>query len=295
MLCGLLGLLIGVVGCDRTPVAPNDVDGMAAQPTTSAIRLAVLSPALATILRDLGAGDLIVARHDFDRADDRVPAAGHQGAIDYEMLLAVRPTHVHVEWGRRPVPARLVSLAEREGWTLMNHTLETLDDITRTADALHAAYGETGTAAPGASLAQAWARREPPLESVGRVLLLGSIEPPAAFGPGSFHYQLLTSIGATPAIALGSAWVELDHEDLIALSPDAIVLIEPRPGGRGRGAMGRAALDALGSLRDLPLPAIVTGRVAVLDGELYHTPSTAMAACARDLAAVLSQWRDEKP
>jgi ABC-type hemin transport system substrate-binding protein len=282
----LLGLM--VVGCGREP-EPTAKDAGA--------RLVVLSPALAVILRNVGAENLMVGRHDFDPVFTDLPACGHQGGIDYERLLSLRPTHVLIEWGSRDLPPRLVSLAESNGWVIERYEIRTLDDILSAAEALETEFGPKPITEPiRDSLEQAWARSEVPLGRVGLVLLLAATGPPGALGPGSFHYEILERLGATPAMTRGGPWVELDSEDILALAPDAIVLVVPKPGGIGIGAIGADAVAELGAVGSLDIPAVRSGRVAVLDGVSYLTPSTAMGDFARDLREVLEGWAEgEEP
>lgn len=259
-------------------------------------RLVVLSPAMAVILIDVGARPLIVGRHDFDQVLNDLPACGHQGGIDYETLLAVRPTHVLIEWGDRPLPDRLVALAEANGWEIERHDLRTLGDITSVSDQLQREFGSDPDAQPvSVGLERAWTRSDRALGRVGTVLLLGATAPPGAIGPDTCHHEILTRLGARPAIREGAPWIELDSEDIIALAPDAIVLIDPQPGGKGIAGVGPATLDRLGVIASLDVPAVRNGRVAVLDGVSYLTPSTAMADFATDLRTVLEGWADETP
>jgi ABC-type Fe3+-hydroxamate transport system substrate-binding protein len=261
----------------------------------SAPRLVVLSPALSVTLQDVGAGGLIVGRHDFDETLPDVPPAGHQFGIDYEALLALRPTHVLLEWGQRPLPDRLVALAERNGWTLRSYELDTLEEIEATADQLQQTFGDADAEPASAALERAWARSDKPLGRVGRVLLLGVATPPTALGPGSFHDEILRRLGATPAIDEGTPWMELDAEDVVAMNPDAIVLIAPARNGTGIGATGQDALADMGVIAGLDVAAVRSGRVAILDGFNAHKPSTAMGDLADDLRTVLEGWADETP
>lgn len=285
----LLALLLSLAilcGCSRRP-------GPTPSPTDSRPRLVVLSPALAVVLRDLGAGDLVVGRHNYDTMFPDLPACGQQGAIDYERVLAVQPTDILIEWGSQPLPDRLLSLVDSNGWHLHRFEIATLEDIEQAITELQRLYAPDRSGEPlSASFDRALKRREG-LDRVGRVLLLGAIDPPTVLGPGSCHAQVLERIGATPAVTAGGPWIELGLEDVLTMAPDAIVLVLPRPGGTGIGAVGDHAVPLLGSISRLKLDAIVRGRVAVFDGELYHTPSTAMAAFADDLANVLQTWAKE--
>lgn len=281
---GLLCSFLLLFACGRSP---------SVAPPASGTRLVVLSPALAVILRDLGAGDLVVGRHNYDMVFTDLPACGQQGAIDYERVLALQPSDVLIEWGAQALPARLLELSEANGWEVRRFDLRTLDDITQASAELQRLYAPEREEALSEQFAASLFKR-PGIERVGRVLLLGAVDPPTVLGPGSFHAQVLERIGGTPAVTEGGPWIELGLEDVLTISPDAIVLVMPRAGGTGVGAVGSDAVEMLGSMSRLRLRAIEQGRVAVLDGALYHTPSTAMADFAEDLAEVMETWA-EKP
>ena len=205
------GLLCIGAGCDR---------GASDQPAAEAgevLRLAVLSPAVAIILRDLGLEDAIVARHAYDRdLDQSLPVAGDQAGIDDESLLRTRPTHVLLEWGPRDLPPRLESLAERRGWTVRSVRLLTLDDIRSATRELGALTGNPATQKRAEELVhrmdEAWAPRPDIAAAAGRTLALYWTDPPGAAGPGSFHQQMLESMGAQPAIKDGEPYIALDGE-----------------------------------------------------------------------------------
>jgi ABC-type Fe3+-hydroxamate transport system substrate-binding protein len=246
------------------------------------------------MLRDLGVADQIVGRHGWDMVLDKsVPVCGDQTGIDYEALIRAAPTDIVLEWGsRKPLPARLDELAASRHWRVANYTLLTLDEVQSVAADLQSRF------APGApSLAErmgrAWSRRGDGFPGVGRVLLLASVDPPAALGPGSFHQQILERIGGTPAITRGEPYITMDAEDLLHLAPDAIVLISPR--GRNAPARAQAATpdevrSVLGGLGSLDIPAARNGHLALMDDPLSLTPSSAMIGFADELAQVLEGW-----
>lgn len=320
----ILVLVLGLTGCNRgggsaAPQAGRE-DGE---------RIVAFSPAVAVMLRDLGVADRIVGKHDYDRVlPGHVRAVGHQGAIDYEALLGVDPTHVVIEWGSRPLPPRLIELAEGQDWEIVNVTLLTLDDIARTVDDLAILFGAVefggrgssrppGIGAPedlhlmprftdpanrfeadlpSARLARAWSRRGAGFEDLGGVLLLSATDPPGALGPGSFHHQILVRIGGTPAITSGAPWMELDAEDIHRLAPAAIVLIAPRDVGVEATPVGPAELRLrLGRIAELDIPAVRAGRLGLIDDPLALLPSTSMAGFADDLAVLLASWHNQTP
>ncbi|MEM7754045.1 MAG: hypothetical protein AAF297_00235 [Planctomycetota bacterium] len=315
--------LVALVGCNRAPSSSTPGEQAGNPPggddRAGAVRLAVLSPALAATLDELGLGDLVVAKHDYDLVlGDDVPAFGHNEAIDYERLLAVEPTHVLLEQRRQGVPGRLSELAEDRGWVVRTHALRTIDDVAAVSDDLALSFGAAsfdarsepgpsgvpgmpafgdpserfGRELPSADLARAM-RPVEGAASIGPVLLLASVDPPAAVGPGSFHHDILVRMGATPAISEGSAWMELDAEDVLRLAPAAVVLIEPRGIDASPGEVGAAATRArLGSLGELPVPAVVDGKLATIDDPLALLPSLSMVGFAEDLRVVVERWQE---
>ncbi len=307
-LCVLLlcALAVFLFACDKA--APAGAPGTRSAAT--GLRIAALSPAIAVILRDLGRGDAIVARHGYDAwSSGSLPVAGDQQGFDYETLLRANPTHVLVQWGGKALPDRLVSLAGQHGWVVRDLPLLTLADVEHAAQTLFELTPPDAPGEPGAwpqsdlakRLAAAWRERTPSPARAGRVLLLYSANPPTALGPGSFHHQLLERIGGRPAITEGSPFMRLDVEDVLRLAPEAIVLVRPE-GATGAGespAQGRTGAPAwrtlsgselgsvLGPLAGRAVPAIANGRVGVLTDPLAAVPGTNLIGLADDLAALL--------
>lgn len=284
----------------------------ARQPSTHAgagasddVRIVSLSPAAADIVRALGLSDEIVGRNSADAwTHSDVPTCGELGRIDYEALLAAKPTIVLVQ--EPSMPVRLQALAQQHGFRALNLSLLTLDDIRTSArqigDALPAA--RRGPARDELrrvehAMDAAWSTADGIYP--GRVLLLASVDPPAALGPGSFHAQIVQRLGGTLIPAKGPPYITLAAEDIVALAPDGIILILPRDptapetsedsGGRDTtaGDAGRAT-QAMRSLGTLNVPAIRVGRVALIDDPKAHLPSTAMITLAEEIRNVLQRW-----
>lgn len=271
----------------------RDRDAPPPAPEAHGARIVALSPAIAITLRDLGLAPRIVGRHGFDRSLPRsIPVCGDQSGIDYEALIRVDPTHVLLEWGSRPIPARLERLAEERGWEVRTFTLLSLDDIAACVEDLERLF-DAPAPELRARLLAAWTARPGRFEAAGRVLLLGAVEPPSVLGPGSFHHQILERVGGTPAVTEGNPFITLDAEDVVRLAPDAIILILPRsPEAAPRlAAPGREELERLiGRLARLDLRAVERGRLALIDDPLAHTPSTAMIDLADEMARLLEGW-----
>ena len=295
-----------LAGCDRA-------ENRRVREPAAGVRIVALSPALTRIARDLGAADRLVGRHAFDAwADPALPVCGDQSGLDYEALLAARPTHVLTQWGQRDLPARLAELARERGWVVEDFRLLTLEDLFTAGEGvqrvLDPAVAFRDTAA-GRRLAASLERRAGvDAERLGPVLLLYGGVPPAALGPGSWHAQVLERLGARAAVSSGGAYQTLDAEDLAALRPGAIIVIAPR-GDRGDGGAPAsspapitsraAAVQLLGRLGGLDVPALRpleqgrAARVAVIDDPMAAVPGTNLADVAEAMARVLEAWSRE--
>jgi ABC-type Fe3+-hydroxamate transport system substrate-binding protein len=286
IILGLLAtVLLGACGERRNPAPAPPASSAAKEP-----RYGVLSPGLAVILRDLGVAGRAVGRSDWNMVlPASLPVCGNQAGIDYEALAGTRPTDIFLQWRHDAIPARLVEMAKARGWALHNFEPLTLDDIRETTRSLGTITGADASELV-ARMDQAWKPR-PDLERAGRVLLLESVNPPAALGPGSWHHQLLERIGGTPAVTSGGPYIVMDAEAVLKLAPDAIVIISPRDPGATHEALSGEVLKArLGGLARLDIPAVRNARVALIDDPLALTPSTAMIGLADELAAILSGW-----
>lgn len=166
--------------------------------------MAVLSPALGAIVRDLGLGELVVGRHAWDRGfGDGVPPVGDQTAIDYERLRRAAPTHVLLQWGDRALPARFRELAESEGWAVENIEVLSLGEIGAAVRRVAAFCGD-GAARERAEglvgeLDAALAPVEGLRERAGRVVSLYGVNPLGVAGPGSFTFEMVERLGARAA------------------------------------------------------------------------------------------------
>ncbi|MBX3359216.1 MAG: hypothetical protein KF745_12405 [Phycisphaeraceae bacterium] len=286
--------LVMVTACERAPT-PSAPPG---PPKPASPRLVALSPGIAATARDAGLGGLLVGRHGWDAwSDQSLPVCGDNAGLDYEALIRVHPTHILIERSATPPPARLGDLAAANGWTIVEFPLLALSDIPALVSGLHAL-------APAADpsefdrltgeMARAWSVNDPSLAPIGGVLLLSAAAPKTyALGPGSWHHQILASLGATPALTEGSPYVSLDAEDVLRLRPAAILLIIPRrPSEPSRtGPLPVSEFPAaLGVLATLDLPAVTSRRVALIDDPEGLLPSTGMIRIADDMRTILRAW-----
>jgi len=282
-----------LLSCERSPSSQHSA--LSTQHSSS--RIVCLSPALAVTLKDLGLESHIVARHGYDLAlSSSLPVAGDQQGLNYETLLNLNPTHILLQLGSG-IPSKLSSLAAQHNWTITNSSILTLNDIQRTTRELHTTFSPPGSPCPLLDrMTATWsAPPNPEFARAGRILLLASVAPPAALGPGSFHHQILQVLGATPAITSGNPYIELDAESLLALKPDGIILILPRRRDDPPAIPTPSQLRMrLGKLANLSLPALNNAagpeRLALIDDPLAHTPSSAMLNVTEQLREILHAW-----
>jgi ABC-type Fe3+-hydroxamate transport system substrate-binding protein len=279
-----VAMLVVMAGCEKKPTTPVVRDDAGTSP-----RLAVLSPALAATLDDLGLGAHVVGRHAWDLVlDPSLPVVGDGlGEVDYERLAAVKPDLVLGQFGASGIPARLNELAGMKGWTVRDYNPLSLADVTTTARALARDLESAGLVGVLDRLdtleADLTASLTPRASAgkAGRVLLLAEVSPPAALGPGSVHYDMLVRLGATPAISAGAAYITLDAEDLSSLAPDAVMIVMPR------------ARDAVPPTAATTLPVVAgltTARIVVIDDPLTHLPATTIRRTAAQMGDALDAW-----
>jgi ABC-type Fe3+-hydroxamate transport system substrate-binding protein len=291
----LIALAIGLCGWWLLPWGGESVPEPAPPGAASELRIVTLSPALAIIVRDLGLAWRVVGRDGYDMVLPKsVPVCGNLGQIDYEQLARVKPTHILMQLGALDPPRRLGALAAEHGWTVRDFPLLTLKDIRAATRELGVMLrAEPNAASLLARMDEAWSRHDG-LDKAGRILMLESVSPPAALGPGSWHHELLEAIGGTPAFREGKPFVQMDAEDVLRLAPDGIIVFLPRTFGTpGPDTVrGPEAMKALGRLAELDIPAVKRAHVAVITDPLCLTPSTAMIDVAGEMAGILNGWAE---
>ena len=275
--------LAAMCGCDQSNATPP-----AAQTPTTAPRLAVLSPALAQTLRDLGAEGTIVARHGWDSfTSPGIPPVGNEGGIDYEALLKSKPTHIILQSGAKENPARLEALAAQNHWHILRVPALTLDDISAGIAPLAQAAGVTDQAREAAAgvFRDAFELVGGLKARAGRVLVLAGVDPPTVMGPGSFHYEMVERLGADAVPNDGAAFIQWSVEDVIRCDPDTLVLMLP-----GADGTVQAVAAALGPLARPGLRCVTSGRVVVISDPKCHLPATSLARVAERLRESLAAF-----
>jgi hypothetical protein len=167
---------------------------------------------------------------------------GDPAGIDYEALLAARPTHVVTQWGARELPERLQALARSGGMHLHDMNPVSLQDVRQELASLQALLGTPATAPRAAELDAQLASMLEAADAVSssqavgasdvrRLVLLLSASPIAVLGPTSCQAQAARAAGFVVVPQTGPAYAELSGEEFVALGAHAAVLFAPVSAG----------------------------------------------------------------
>jgi iron complex transport system substrate-binding protein len=208
-----------LVGCEER-AAPKQA---ANEVHASGTRIVSLSPALTHAAQELGAGDAIVGRTPWCRAEGAAVAGTFEDR-NLEAIVALRPTLVLRQSTAADEALRRAAPAAAR----FECALSSLDDVRAMVPALAGALAAQGVAgAPEAAervAADHAAAMSVPVRTRGPVLFLFSTEPPAAFGRGTFVDGLWSGMGGRNAVAQ-PGYPQLSAEDVVRLRPSAIVVI----------------------------------------------------------------------
>ncbi len=293
-----------IVGCgDGSPSSPAP-----AQTEPAGLRIVTLAPALSQMLVDLDLGDSIVGVSEYDAAaPPGLPVVGNYTAVNTEMLVSTDPTLVLMMVGPAGPPGRVQDLADQGLFELVTFPFPlSTEDIAKVLHDQSPAHGDASAQGPSlgealgipqqakvlkdrmlsqlASIQKLTAGREPPA-----VLLVIGTRPIMASGPGTVHDELLGFAGAVNAAAGARVTApQFDRESLLAMAPRVILFLQPD-------APALAKDDPrLDGFAGLPIPAIESGRVYVINDPLVLLPSTSIVhICAEMAKAIHPELADE--
>lgn len=254
-------------------------------------RIVSLVPATTEMLFDMGAGGRLVGVGSYDRFPPEVEKLPRLGGLldpNIEQLLALRPDLVIVYDTQVDLRRQL----ERARIPMWGFSVKGLADVTATVRSLGARIGMAPQAQ--ASAARIDARLRAVQARVAgrprpRTLLLfgresGSLRGINASGGYGFLHDLLELAGGTDVLAdVKQASVAMSTEMVLARAPEAIIELhygEPWP--EARLAAERRVWNGLPSL-----PAVRTGRIALLAGDELVVPGPRVTLAAERLAAFL--------
>lgn len=289
--------------CDR---APDRGDGAASTSTSTTeavrppVRVVSLSPAITRTMIDLGAGGWIVGRTPYCRAlGDGVPVVGDLLAVDPEALRQVDADLVLVQPSHGGVQPAIEALASADGFVIESFPIDSLEDLEGMIDALpRVLLAKAGEIAPDraramilalAALRDAMRSATAPLaeaaaSAAGPVVVLFSLEPPMAFGEGTFVDGLLARLGVANAI-VARGYPELSLEDLVSLDPASVLLLRETDAG---------AAAWLERLEGLPLEA-AGGRIRLVVDEEALVPGSGWIGAAAKIRSALESLGEAAP
>ncbi len=260
-------------------------------PGSTPQRIVSLVPATTEMLFEMGAGGRLVGVGSYDRFPPEVATLPRLGGLldpNIEQLIALRPDLVIVY----DTQVELRRQLERARIPMWGYSIKGLADVTATVRTLGERIGMAPAA--NASAARIDARLRAVQARVAgrprpRTLLLfgresGSLRGINASGGYGFLHDLLELAGGTDVLAdVKQAAVAMSTEMVLARAPEAIIELhygEPWPDARI--AAERRVWSGLPSL-----PAVRTGRIALLAGDEFVVPGPRVTLAAERLAAFL--------
>jgi ABC-type hemin transport system substrate-binding protein len=278
-------VVIGVVGCLATVSCNRSKAGAPrAATTTHGRRVASLVPAATDRLVGMGAGDHVVAVSNFESlAEVRgLPRVGDYQTTDWEALARLRPDVMVIQIAPERVPAGLKRRAEELGIELVNVKIDRLEDVFSTMKQLGAAAGE-------AEKGRAAARRlRDELEAVRKecarrpavsALVVRDENGRDVIGPDNFLDDLLKVVNATNAASgLGQPYPTIDRERLVALAPDAVIVLLPDAKAQTVEVSQRFWTGMT------QVPAVKSGRMVTITDGYALVPGSRLGELARRMA-----------
>ena len=235
-------LLACAAACDRpAPVGPS---------THAGARIVSLSPALTRTVTELGGGAAIVGRTPWcetpQAADARI--VGSHEDRDLEAIAALHPTLI-LRQSSVADPA-LEMVARSVGAEVHTWHFDRVADVQASLVPIANLLVEAGiTSAPETAARITALHHEAvaaPVRTTGPVLFLFAVDPPMAFGTGTYVDDLWTAMGGTNAMRR-PGYPAITAEDVVRLAPAAIISI-------GRSEIPAWMADASGALIAIDAP-----------------------------------------
>jgi iron complex transport system substrate-binding protein len=233
-------------------------------------RIVSLVPSATATLRAIGAGQTLVARTDFDRAEwaAGLPSVGGGLEPSLETIVALQPDLV-VRFGGEQDPRTRARLEELS-IPFLSVRPDGLADIFRTAELLGAVTGRISAAdslvrslRDGLGKASEAVATLPPV----RVAYVLGGSPPWVAGPGTYIDEVLSLIGGSNVFAdLGALYSAVSVEELRTRAIDVVLV--SAPGQYDETLTPDARTVVIGDALDIPGPDVVEAALRV--AELLH-------------------------
>jgi len=281
--------LLGVLGCvDAEPRSDDGaiVDDLGRAVTVDAppSRIVALVPSITDLILALGESDRLVARTRYD-TDPRLaalPAVG--GGLDpnIEAIIGLRPDLVIV-WPSADQP--LIGHLEATGIAVYGAGSQSLEDQERHTRQIGRLLGIAGRVdsllayIDSSFAALAMALADVPVVSA---LYVAWHDPPMTTGPGTFVDSIMTVAGGRNVFDDATAdWPQVNMEEIVTRDPDVLILPVPDAGDSATIAW----VHLTPGWRDLR--AVKTGKLLLVDSELFSRPGPRIIDAATQLAELL--------
>jgi iron complex transport system substrate-binding protein len=267
------------------PVVQRDVRGVPARLDAPPRRVVSLAPNLTEIVFLLGREESLVGATRYCNVPPEaksIPRIGGIGDPDVERIVALVPDLVLCTTDGNPrekvltleglgIPCYCVAPQDLEGLFAAVEGIGTLlgvpERALKEAEALRRRAARAGN--PGARPAP-------------RVLFVLSTSPVIAAGEGTFLDEIVRAAGGrNAAVAWSGRYPRLSVEDLLAASPDVILVA----------SMTGVERFSPSVTRWRQVPAFRDGAVLYLDGDLVTRPGPRMVTALEEVSRILTAWR----
>lgn len=250
-------------------------------------KVASLVPAATDMLVGIGAKDRLVAVSNWESSPDvkDLPRVGDYQTTDWETLARVRPDAMVIQIAPDRVPQGLKDKAADLRIELVNVKINTLEDVFDTMQQLGAVAGERDKGRDAVrALRDRFDRlreesaKHPPV----RVLVVRDENGHEVIGPDNFLDDILKVLNATNAAKeLGKPYPSVDREKIIAMAPEAVVVLLPD----AKPASVEAATRFWASMPELP--AVKNRRVSIVSEAHALVPGARVGDVAQRIADLL--------
>jgi iron complex transport system substrate-binding protein len=281
--------LLGVSACSGAQPPPADgaiVDDLGRTVTvaTPPRRIVALVPSATDLILALGESDRLVARTRYD-TDPRLaalPTVG--GGLDpnIEAIIGLRPDLV-IAWPGAEQP--IIGHLEAAGIAVYGAGSQSLEDQERHTRQIGRLLGvEPKADSLLAHIDSSFAALAAALDGVPEVsaLYVAWHDPPMTTGPGTFVDSIMSVAGGRNIFDDATAdWPQVNMEEIVTRDPDVLILPVPDV----RDSVTIAWVHLTPGWRDLR--AVRTGKILLVDSELFSRPGPRIIDAAIQLAELL--------
>lgn len=287
-------VVLALACCSGGGAASRPAATQAAASQPAELRIVSLSPAITRTLIDFSLHRSIVGRTPHcESIDKSIPVVGDLLNLDYERLLAVKPTHVLVQPPASGLDSKLQQLAADHGWRLGAWKLNNRDDIETLVRDLPGVLYADGTPERAKAAARAAEIQSdianalspgPDRLFTGRTLVVSGVNPVMAFGRRTYMNDVMAAFGAANAVD-AEGWVQLSLEDVARIDPQAIIVVR-------HGDPDEPIESIAGPLWDIDVDATRNRRVGVLNHPDAFMPCSGIVGVAREMRGILRTFQE---